>query len=147
VNTIVYRPIPDTSKLDLPIWLRRLGRRTFGVCVLLLGIVGSTELLPACHETPQAAIAQAIDLTNAICSLAPDSPVGQPYVDLICSVTQSSEQLVSVIIGTTSGDAGAPTATTASVPVTQIRIRLPAASAQSFLAAHMGGPAATDAGH
>jgi len=95
--------------------------------------------LLSCHETPQAAVAQAIDLTNAACALAPDSPVGQPYVELVCTIAQGSEQLVSVILGA-STDAGVTTAT-ASLPVTQLRIRVPAANAPAFLAAHKGAAA------
>ena len=92
-----------------------------------------------CSATPsqvQNGVNTTIDLTNAVCALAPDSPVGQPDVDIICAVTQGIEQVVSVIVGAVEGDAGTPTTATMSVPVEQIRIRLPATSAKAFLDAH-----------
>ena len=98
--------------------------------------LASLLLLVGCHETPQAAIAQTIDLTNAACALASDQPAGQPYVDVVCAIAQGGEQVVSVVIGDLSD--GSTTAASMSVPVEQIRIRLPAPSADAFLAKHKG---------
>jgi hypothetical protein len=105
-----------------------------------LSLLGVAALgLVSCHESPQAAVAQTIDLTNAVCAVATDSPVGAPYVDVVCSIAQAGEQLVNVIVGAIGevADAGGGAApVTMSVPVEQIRIRLPQASAAEFIAAH-----------
>ena len=100
--------------------------------------VGLSVPQTACSATPaqvQSATNTAIDLTNAICALAPDSPVGQPYVEVLCTIAQGVEQTISVVLGEVSVDGGT-TSATMSVPVEQIRLRLPAPSAASFLAAH-----------
>ena len=88
---------------------------------------------------------QAIDLTDAACIVAENQPLGQPYVDLVCTLAEGGEQLVSVVIGAVGaveGDGGVASmgATTSSpsalmrVPVKQIRIRLPKASADRIMA-------------
>ena len=96
-------------------------------------------LLAGCSATPsqvQTGVNTTIDLTNAVCALAPDSPVGQPYVDVICAVAQGVEQVVSVIVGAVDPVSDAGTTATMSVPVEQIRIRLPAPTAARFLDLH-----------
>jgi hypothetical protein len=78
----------------------------------------------------------ALDLTNAICAVAADSPVGQPFTDIICTVATAVEQGIG---GLTSSDAGvsafaqAPTLKTA-------RIRLVNADVPAFLASHKARP-------
>lgn len=75
-----------------------------------------------------------IPLTNAVCAVAPDSPVGQPFVDVICSIAQGTEQIVATIAQAIAAG-GAETATT-TAPVLSVRLRIPAESAPGFLAAH-----------
>lgn len=107
--------------------------------------LGSTQ--EACTPSQTAQVAtdttQAIDLTNAVCSLAENSPIAGPTVDVICTLAEGGEQLVSVVVGsieTIEGDGGAGmrASTTAMmrVPVRQIRFSIPTASADKFLAAH-----------
>jgi hypothetical protein len=110
-----------------------------GLEAAAVGLVSAVLVLlalamPACHESLPTVVGQTIDLTNAVCSLAPDSPVGEPYVEVVCAIAQGVEQVVSVAVGTLSSDAS--TTATMSVPVEQIRIRLPAPNAPAFLAAH-----------
>jgi hypothetical protein len=104
--------------------------------------------LPGCSASAtKTDVATSIDLTNAICSVAPDSPVGQPYVELVCAIAQGVEQTVSIVVNAVDGsDAGATTATM-SVPVETIRIRIPAPQAAAFLKAHASYAAHTDGGH
>ena len=109
----------------------------------LLGIFSLGVFLactPAQVAQAQTDTTQAIDLTNAVCTLAPDSPVGQQYVDVVCSLAQAGEQLVNVVIGVaqTLEGSGATTSSSAiaRVPVEQIRFSIPTPSAAKFLAAH-----------
>lgn len=107
----------------------------------------SLALLCSCTPAQTAQVQQgdtsAIDLTNAACSLAPDAPAqDQGTIDLICTLTGVGEQLVSVVvgaIGTFEGDGGTTTSMTSTartrvrVPVKQIRITVPKASAAMYL--------------
>lgn len=106
----------------------------------------SLALLCSCTPAQTAQVQQgdtsAIDLTNAACSLAPDAPAqDQGTVDLICALAGVGEQLVSVVVGAVGafeGDGGATaamtsTATRIRVPVKQIRISVPKASAAMYL--------------
>ena len=109
----------------------------------IVGILSLGALLsctPAQVAQAQTDTTQAIDLTNAVCTLAPDSPVGQQYVDVVCSLAQAGEQLVNVVIGVaqTLEGSGATTSSSAiaRVPVEQIRFSIPTPSAAKFLAAH-----------
>jgi hypothetical protein len=112
--------------------------------ILLVGAMFSCT--PAQTAQAQTDTTQAIDLTDAVCAVAPDSPLGQPYVDLICSLGEAGEQLVSIVIGaiaTVEGDSGSASmgaittgSTMIRVPVKQIRFTIPAASSAKFLAAH-----------
>jgi hypothetical protein len=77
-----------------------------------------------------------IPLTNAVCSVAPDSPVGQPYIDVICSLAQGAEQVVATIAQAIA--AGGADAATTTAPIMSVRLRIPQASAPGFLAAHKG---------
>lgn len=106
--------------------------RVHAWCAIIL-IFCCTETA-ACHESPSVVTAQVIDLTNAVCSVVDGQPAGQPYVELACQLAQVGEQVVQILVGATAGDAGVAM----SVPVTQVRIRLPASSAPAFLAAHKG---------
>ena len=94
-----------------------------------------------CGATPQqvqSAVTTGIDLTNAVCSLAPTSPVGQPWVEVACTIAQGIEQTVSVIVGDVTGEDGsfATTKVTMSVPVQSITLQIPTANRDAFLAAH-----------
>ena len=94
-----------------------------------------------CGATPQqvqSAVTTGIDLTNAVCSLAPTSPVGQPWVEVACTIAQGIEQTVSVIVGDVTGEDGsfAATKVTMSVPVQSITLQIPTANRDAFLAAH-----------
>jgi hypothetical protein len=93
-----------------------------------------------CHESPQAAVAQVVDLTDAVCSLAPDSPVDAPVVEIVCVATEAVETGVSVIVGAISdgGALGAMTVGTIKQDRPAYHFPLPAAAAPAFLAAHRG---------
>jgi hypothetical protein len=113
-----------------------------GIVAMTLAVF-CTGCTPAANAQAQTDTGVAIDLTNAICAVAADSPVGQPYVDLVCSLTEAGEQIVSVVIGdvgSLQGDGGATPAasqsTIARVLVKQIRFSIPTASSAKFLAAH-----------
>lgn len=80
---------------------------------------------------------QVIPITSAVCALAPDSPVGQPWVDVVCQLVEAGEQLVATIASAVGGEAGMASTTT-QAPVVSVRLRIPAASAEAFLAAHKG---------
>jgi hypothetical protein len=108
-------------------------RMALGGAALVMAL-GAVDV--GCHETPQAVIAQTIDLTNYACAVADGQPVGQPYVELVCTILQGGEQLVSVIVGSAATPDGGVQSATASVPLTQVRIRMPAAQVPTFLAAH-----------
>jgi hypothetical protein len=101
---------------------------------------------PAQSAQAQTDTGTAIDLTNAVCALAPDAPQSdQTYVDVICTLLQGGEQLVSVVIGAVStleGDGGTTTAmqtatsAVARVPIKQIRFTIQRSISANFLAAH-----------
>lgn len=102
-----------------------------------------------CHESPAAVQAQVVDLTNAICALAPDSPVGGPVVEIVCSVVQPIEQAVSVVIGAVEDGGVFAASATIKTDRTVYHFPLPASVAPAFLAAHSGKSApsvAADAG-
>lgn len=106
--------------------------------LLVLGL-GVTNIGASCGQ-PAANVANVvtstvIPLTNAVCSVAPDSPVGQPFIDVICSFAQGAEQIVATIAQAIAAG-GAATTTTA--PVMSVRLRIPASSAPAFLASHKG---------
>lgn len=115
----------------------KMAAKVSGGAVLVFALAVGASTVEACHETPQAAIAQAIDLTDAVCSVAPDSPVGQPWVDVICQVAEGGESIVSVIINALDSDGGS-TSTAAIVPMETIRLRMPTEQAPAFLAQHKG---------
>jgi hypothetical protein len=122
---------------------QRAFRLGFGAVALAVAL-GAVDV--GCHESPQAAVAQAIDLTNYACAVADGQPAGQPYVELVCQILSGGEQLVSVIIGASSSPDGGVVAATASVPLEQVRIRMPREQVPAFLAAHkplVGSPAPT----
>lgn len=102
--------------------------------ILALAIAAGM-IIGACHESPQAAIAQTIDLTNAVCDLAPDSPVSAPTVEIICAVVQPVEQAVSVIIGAVE-DGGLAASASVKTDRAVYHFALPASVAPAFLAAH-----------
>jgi hypothetical protein len=113
--------------------------------VLLSLALTFTGCTPAQVAQVQTDTSQAIDLTNAVCALAPDSPIGQPLVSIICTLAEGAEQLVSVVIGavgTIEGPGGTASLSSATaiarVPVKQIEFKIPAPAAAKFLAAHTG---------
>lgn len=102
------------------------------------GVALPTEGCGATASQVQSATSTAIDLTNAVCSLAPSSPIGQPWVEVVCTIAQGVEQTVSVLVGELESEAGPAAATkvTMSVPVQSITLQIPAPNAPAFLAAH-----------
>jgi hypothetical protein len=77
--------------------------------------------------------AVAVDLTNAVCSVAADSPVGQPWTDVICIAAGAVEQGVALL---TAPDAGAASTTAPAVAsFKSVRLRLPTAQAMALVAA------------
>ncbi len=99
----------------------------------LLAVVASLAVLPGCKNAASAD-ALVIDLTNAICAPLEAQPAGQPWVDFACQIAQGVEN---VLASTTSSDAGAAAATPM-VGVHTVTIRVPAAEAATFMAAHRG---------
>jgi hypothetical protein len=109
----------------------------------ILVALASVDCTPAQVAQATTDTGQAIDLTDAACIVAENQPLGQPYVDLVCTLAEGGEQLVSVVIGAVGaaeGDAGvtgmgavSPSALMR-VPVKQIRIRLPKATADRVMA-------------
>jgi hypothetical protein len=93
----------------------------------------------ACHESPHAAVAQVVDLTDAWCSLAPASPVDSPMVEVVCSLVETAEGAVAVIVGDVV-DSGI-LASKASIKSDHVlyQFPLPRAAAPAFLAAHHRG--------
>jgi hypothetical protein len=94
----------------------------------------------ACHETPQAAVAQTVDITDDICALAPDSPVDGPLVEVICVATEGLEGVATVIVGAIAdgGPLAAATVATVREDCRVYHFPLPRAAAPAFLAAHHG---------
>jgi len=125
----------------LPIWAGRTAAAFVAVGSILIGLATSGAGCAA-GQTPQSVVATTIDLTNAICAMAPDSPVGQPYVEVVCAIAQAGEQLVSVIVDAVTNAATSavvhPTPAPLLAPIVQIRVRIPAANTAAFLAAHHG---------
>jgi hypothetical protein len=74
----------------------------------------------------------AIDLTAAVCAAAADSPIGQPYTDVVCSIAGPVEQGIGTLTS------GQPTADafSATGSVKTVRLRIPTATAAKFLADH-----------
>ena len=117
--------------------------RVFGLVLLPLALA-SVDCTPAQVAQATTDTGQAIDLTDAACVVAENQPLGQPYVDLVCTLAEGGEQLVSVVIGAVGaaeGDGGAASMGAAAspsalmrVPVKQIRIRLPKATAERVMA-------------
>jgi hypothetical protein len=83
-----------------------------------LAYLFALTVLPACTNA-KSAENLAVDLTNAACAVAVDSPVGQPWVDLICTGVQIGEGAVI--------DSGV-------LAAKSIRIRVPSTQANSILA-------------
>lgn len=111
----------------------------------ILVAIACVDCTPAQVAQAGTDTSQAIDLTDAVCSLAPDSPVGQPYVDVVCALAEGGEQLVSIVIGAIAAgesDGGAAsmgaatTSTMIRVPVRQIRVSIPNTVSAKFLASH-----------
>jgi hypothetical protein len=109
---------------------------------LFLGIF-CVDCTPAQVAKVQRDTQQAIDLTDAVCNLAPESPVDQSYVIVSCAILEGGEQLVSVVvgaIGAAESDGGSTSMASATtmvrVPVKQIHFPIPAATSGKFLAAH-----------
>ena len=83
-------------------------------------------------QQAHSADAVAIDLTNAICAAAADSPVGAPFVDIICSIAEPVVQGIGTL---TSDDAGVPLSAFGSTAPTirTVRLRVPAAQAAALI--------------
>ena len=99
----------------------------------IAGLAMAAVLAGCSAQEAQSADAVAIDLTAAICAVAVDSPVGQPYVDIVCTVASSVEQGIGALVA---GDGGANALTNATPTLKTVRIRMPAGQSTAFLAAH-----------
>jgi hypothetical protein len=101
-------------------------------------IAALVHCTPAQGQQVKNVDSQAIALTDAVCSLAPDAPPNiAPEVEIVCALATGGEQLVSIIANTLDpGDGGAVMAM--QVPMRSIRFRMKAADAPKFLADHMG---------
>lgn len=111
--------------------------------VTLVGAGEGAGCSPAAGQQVVSDVTKAIPLTNTVCALAPDSPVGQPWVEVLCAIAQGGEQLVATI-GTLLEYDGGPLGsmqTTMTIPVVSVRLRIPSSSAPGFLAAHRGAAA------
>lgn len=70
----------------------------------------------------------AVDLTNAVCAPLENQPLGQPWVDFVCTGAEVVEGTVAQLEGD-AGGAPAPTLKT-------VIVHVPSADATSFLASH-----------
>jgi hypothetical protein len=103
-------------------------------------VAAAAALCVGCTQAQaQSADSVAVDLTGALCSVAADSPAGQPYTDVVCSIAAGVEQGIGVLV------AGKTTATSlaASPSIKEVRLRVATAQAAPFLAAHAAPPAAS----
>jgi len=82
--------------------------------------------------------AVAIDLTNAVCAVGEVQPLGQPYVDVVCTIAQGVEKQISIATAPADagapGDAGAASSAVASVKV--VHLQLTKDQAAQIVAAH-----------
>lgn len=115
----------------------------FVATVLATGIKLS-EVTSGCNQSPAVLSADnvAIDFTDTVCAPLENQSAGQPFVDFACTVAEGIEDVISVA-ETPKADAGAPAkisrASVAFSPVKGVRtinVRVPAAEAPSFMAAH-----------
>jgi hypothetical protein len=87
----------------------------------------------ACTKAQAASdLSVAVDLTDAACTVAADSPIGQPFTDIVCVIATGVEQGIALL---SASDAGAASFNTAPTYRT-VRIRLPSSEVPQFLAAH-----------
>lgn len=103
------------------------------------------SMLMACACTPstaakvQAVDNTAIDVTGLPCSLAPDSPIGQPWVTIVCWGIETLEQGVTLVDNAVEGDAGSLAVTTVVAKRPRVvEFQYPSAGAPAFLARHKG---------
>ena len=100
-------------------------------------------ILTGCSAAGKAAAATdvrtAIDITNAVCAVAPEVPVDGPLVTLVCQLVAVGEGVALVAIDglpVPATDGGTTVAATQQVAVTRIYVQVPKAQAAEFLARH-----------
>lgn len=113
------------------------------ICVLacsLIAIASQNACTPATAAKIQAVDNTAIDVTNLPCSLAPDSPIGQPWVQIVCWGIDAVEQGVTLVDNAVEGEAGTALAVTSTVQRRGkvYEFQYPSAGAPAFLARHKG---------
>jgi hypothetical protein len=117
-----------------------------------IGLLALTSLVAvagvdACSApAAKSADAVAIDLTNAVCSVGEQQPIGQPWVDVVCVIAQGAEQGISIATSSAaaSSDAGAPLASTSIASTRVIHLHLTKDQAATILGLHpVAAPAAS----
>jgi len=115
--------------------------------ILVAAALGLVAIALACTKTQvQSADTVAIDLTNAVCAPLEAQPAGQPWVDIVCTIAQGVEQGIGIAAMAAQPDAGAPAAITATAAVRSVTVRIAAADAPAFLAAHAAKASARSGG-
>lgn len=123
---------------SLGVDLASLGKLAGAAALMLcLVCVGDT----ACTK-PQAQAVQNVDnavtdVTGLVCALAPDSPVGQPWVQILCWGVGAVEQGVTLVDSAVL-DGGGQLAVTSTVVRRKVvyEFQYPSAGAAAFLAKH-----------
>ena len=99
--------------------------------VIMMIAVGMNET--ACTpQQAQSADSVAIDLTDALCAIAENQPLGQPWVDIVCTVASPIEQGIATLVS----DGGALASGSGPNAIRTVTLRLPSAEAAQFLASH-----------
>lgn len=109
----------------------------FGGAIVAL-VALAIACTPATAAKVQAVDNTVTDVTGLACALAPDSPVGQPWVEIACWAVGAVEQGVTLVDNAVEADAGAAMAITTTVQLRQrvVEFQYPAAGAAAFLARH-----------
>ena len=103
----------------------------------ILALALCCSCTPATAAKVQAVDNKVTDVTGLPCALAPDSPIGQPWVTIVCWGIETLEQGVTLVDNAVEGDAGslAVTVQVARRPRV-VEFQYPAAGAPAFLARH-----------
>lgn len=112
----------------------KVAARGFARTVILAMLSVFAILLLVCCAATKADILSAdnvaIDLTDTVCAPLENQTAGQPYVDFICTLIEGTEDIIAQ--AETAPDAGL----VALKSVKSVKVRVPAAEAPQFMAAH-----------
>jgi hypothetical protein len=109
----------------------------------LIGLLALTSLIAVAGvdgctaQQAKSADAVAIDLTNAVCSIGEQQPIGQPFVDVVCVIAQGTEQGISIATSAAAAsDGGAALASTAIASTKIVHLHLTKEQAATILGLH-----------